>query len=53
MGVDLRGFHILVAKQFLNGTDIVAGLKQMAPMGFSQAVAEDMRRDMLGDVGLK
>ena len=42
MGVDLGSLYIFMPKQFLNGTDIVASLKQMG----GRAMAEDVRRDI-------
>lgn len=39
VGIDLRGFNIAVAQQFLHGTDVLAVLQQMRGKGMTQAVA--------------
>jgi hypothetical protein len=39
MGVDHRRFYIAMAQEFLNGTNIIAGLKQMRGKGVTEGVA--------------
>lgn len=29
MGIDLRGFHVLMSKQLLHGSDVIADINQM------------------------
>jgi len=36
MGIAHRRLHILVAEQFLNGADVVAGLEQVSGEGMPQ-----------------
>ena len=47
VSVDHRGFDIGVAKQFLDGTDVIAILQQVG----GEAVAEGVGADALGDTG--
>ena len=39
MRVDHGRANVLVAKQFLNGTDVVTGLKQMSGEGMPQGIS--------------
>lgn len=47
VGVDLRGAYILVAEQFLYGTDVVAILDQVR----SESVPQGVRAGSLADPG--
>jgi len=39
MGIDHRGFHVLVPQQFLNRPDIVTAFQQMRGEGMAERVA--------------
>jgi hypothetical protein len=41
MGIDHRGFDILVAEEFLDGMDVVAVLEQVGGEGVAKGVATD------------
>ena len=42
MRVNLRGFHVLVAKLFLNGANIRTRFQQVGGKGMAQSVAGDL-----------
>ena len=50
VGVDHGGFHVLVTKQFLDGTDVVAVLQKLGSEGMPEGVGGD-KFIYLGEAG--
>jgi hypothetical protein len=48
VGVDHGGAHVFVAKQFLNGADVVAVFQQVGGEGMPQRVGGDGLLDLCG-----